>query len=553
MVSTANLSSWTETLAILATYSGDKYQILCEQLAARLETEKFDIRSAVVCYVCAKNFSKTVGIWANINMGAGQGSQKLALQDLVEKMAVLQEATKFNQADALFNAKISQYAEILANSGRLTAAMRYLCLLRDDASSSMLRDRIYNSAPQQMSASFGRPPPFPFESTNVAIVYQPPAPAQPQYAPPGGVAQPKYGGAPGQPQYGGVPGYGQQNVSPAPNVGGFQPQQQPPMPQQQQRPPAPQIGGYGQQPGVGAPPAPGVYGGAPQQPAPVPASAPRPAAPAPGPMPRIGGAAPAPGPAPGMPGQMGGVPAPGAGAPYQQPAPQQQQAPMPGAYGQQPGFGQQQPMGGIQQPMGGMQQPGMYGGVQPPAQMQAAPAPAPAPAPPQGPNAHRPGGGDPRSTAPQSGAVPVIDGLPVAWPMPTKTQQKLSTTSTVAAANNEIQELSAGGGAGAVGEPMPAHDLQRVRNCLGMLLDQSAQDGNARKRDDIAKRLEELYFKLGSGGIKTQASQKVLQMVGAVEQQDFASATKIQMELATCDWDQNKNWLMGVKRLLPAR
>merc|ERR1719487_2716971 len=132
-------------------------------------------------------------------MSATQGSQKLALQDLVEKMAVLQEATNFRGTESeTFNKKISQYAEILANSGRLTAAMRYLCLLRDDASSSILRDRIYNSAPQQMSSSFGRPPAFPFESTNIAVIYQPPAPAQPQYAQPA-VAQPKYGG---QPQYG---------------------------------------------------------------------------------------------------------------------------------------------------------------------------------------------------------------------------------------------------------------------------------------------------------------------------------------------------------------
>merc|ERR1719229_483934 len=104
------------------------------------------------------NFPKTVKIWANTHV-ASKGSQKLALQDLVEKMAVLQEVTKFNQADVLFNAKLTAYAEVLANSGRLTAAMRYLCLLRDDTSSAILRDRIYNSAPVNMSQMFGRAPP----------------------------------------------------------------------------------------------------------------------------------------------------------------------------------------------------------------------------------------------------------------------------------------------------------------------------------------------------------------------------------------------------------
>mmetsp|Transcript_75738 Transcript_75738/g.104727 ORF Transcript_75738/g.104727 Transcript_75738/m.104727 type:complete len:95 (+) Transcript_75738:1-285(+) len=92
-----------------------------------------------------------------------------------------------------------------------------------------------------------------------------------------------------------------------------------------------------------------------------------------------------------------------------------------------------------------------------------------------------------------------------------------------------------------------------VTNVLNMLLDASAQDGNTKKRDDIAKRLDELYAKLQGGHIKTQASQKVLQMVKAVEAQDYATATKLQMELCSHDWEQNKNWLVGVKRLIPAR
>merc|ERR1719238_2448256 len=103
LVANSNLLTWTETLAILATYSGDQYQGLCEQLALRLEKEKFDTRSAVVCYICAGNFPKTVTIWTT---QPSQGTQQLALQDLVEKMAVLQDAVKFNQADALFNSKI---------------------------------------------------------------------------------------------------------------------------------------------------------------------------------------------------------------------------------------------------------------------------------------------------------------------------------------------------------------------------------------------------------------------------------------------------------------
>lgn len=40
-----------------------------------------------------------------------------------------------------------------------------------------------------------------------------------------------------------------------------------------------------------------------------------------------------------------------------------------------------------------------------------------------------------------------------------------------------------------LGEPMAAHDLAHVRNVFTMLLDAS-NDGNAKKREDISKRLE---------------------------------------------------------------
>lgn len=100
---------------------------------------------------------------------------------------------------------------------------------------------------------------------------------------------------------------------------------------------------------------------------------------------------------------------------------------------------------------------------------------------------------------------------------------------------------------------MAPHDLQRVKNVMGMLLDASAQDGNAKKRDDIAKRLEELYMKLQTGQVKTTSSAKVLQMVEAVEGQDYAAAVRIQNDLCSSDWDSNKVWLQGVKRLIPTR
>lgn len=156
-------------------------------------------------------------------------------------------------------------------------------------------------------------------------------------------------------------------------------------------------------------------------------------------------------------------------------------------------------------------------------------------------------------TAPQSSAAPVVADMPVSWPVPTKMQQKHSTTTSVAGANQAIQELSVGGSASVAGEPMPAADLNSVRNTLTMLLEASAQDGNVRKKEDNSKRLEDLYSKLATGQVKTVAAQKVLELVRKVDAQDYVAVGKIAQELFTCDWEQNKFWLQGIKRLLPAR
>lgn len=199
--------------------------------------------------------------------------------------------------------------------------------------------------------------------------------------------------------------------------------------------------------------------------------------------------------------------------------------------------------------MAGVMPPNAGAGVLPPGMAQPGMAP-PAVGPPAAMGAPPPARG---STAPTASAMPVTDGMPTPWPLPTKTQSIRSTNQSVAGANQAVQDNSAGAGLAPVGEVLQPHELQHVKTVFEMLLNNSAQDGNMRKRDDIAKRLEELYNRLSTGQIKTQASQKVVQLAQAAEQNDFASANKLQMELCTVDWDANKGWLMGVKRLLPTR
>jgi protein transport protein SEC31 len=467
LVSSSSLTNWKETLAILATYSGGQYEHLCLQLATRLEKEAFDIRSAAICYISAGNFSETARIWAQTNL-ASAGSKNLALQDLVEKMTVFQEATKFNQADPLFNAKLTQYAEILANSGRLTAAMRFLCLLRDDLSSAILRERIYNSSPVQMNQMFGgQPPAFPFGTTDVRIAYTPPhvaaatAPAHGHtgvhggQAAPGGVHQQAPGHA--RPPAPGMPGPNQ-GMSGMPRPG----MPRPGMPTPGM--PTPNMPGHG----VGPPGHAGVPPGHAVAPAAV-------APPGPGlpPRPNVGG-------------MMGAQPNHGMAAPppvMQPPAYNPKAAPTPGAHVLPPG--------------GGMSHPAP-GGAGPP-----------------------PPGGRAAPPAQQNQAV--------------------------------LQVPSGGGAVQHVGEPMAPHDLANVKSTLGMLLDLSSQDGNARKRDAIAKSLEELYDKLQTGGVKGPAQVKLMAVIKAVEAQDYPGANRIHQELSSVDWDKNKGWLMSLKRLIPMR
>ncbi|CAK0881855.1 unnamed protein product [Prorocentrum cordatum] len=141
------------------------------------------------------------------------------------------------------------------------------------------------------------------------------------------------------------------------------------------------------------------------------------------------------------------------------------------------------------------------------------------------------------STAPTASAAPVIEGMPTPWPLPSSTQQLGSTTKSVAAANKAVQQGSLGSGQVPLGDPMPAHELSHVQGVLSMLLEASAQDGNAKKREDIAKRLEILYSRLSSGQMKNSTSQKVLQLVKAIEAQDYATAGRLQADLSSNDWE----------------
>ena len=573
-VSQSDLSTWVETLAILVTYArGDAYGKLVEMLGDRLEKERFDIRAAVLCYLACGSFENTVRIWAS--MSNTQGSQSQALQGLVEKMSCLFSAVRPATADPIFSHKVLQYAALLANSGRILAAMRCLILVPDSTETRILKDRIYNAAPSMMGHLVRGPPPFPFEVSDIRPAPAPMAPQQHQ--------QPAYGGAPAANRYQHL---GQQQTGPAPPPqyhAAVTPTASAGIPSRGLQAPPPMAN---QPPAYGNPPPQATFNAHPPPSGPAslhgraPMNAPPAAyhqqtAPPQGARPSTPGSSPT-----NFATRTQLPPHPVSGPPsMQSPSPANIARPLstPSAIPVRP-----QPTQGFP----GMQAPPVGGPMgfsshsQSPAQSYAAPPsqappqrvlpshPSPAPQqaapgwgapsmvsppvmPPSGQNQPtmppRPVVGPPSSggvsTAPHATANPVTPGMPVSWPVPTPVQQQLSP--------GVAPPPRASAPPVVMGEAVPPHEIAVIQRALGGLLDRCAQDGNRKKWEDTGKKLNELYDKLATGQISRESVAKIKDLCACVERGDFGNASRLRVELSASDWERNRTWLFAVQLLLP--
>lgn len=171
MVATSDLTQWKETLGILITYTTtEKYRQLVNQLAFRLESAG-QSTAAVVCYMCSSNIDKTIDMWCSrAGQTATDGQSSLiALHKAVEKIAVFARATSAHGGSQLLSQKYSEYAQMLASQGSLSAAWDYLRVANpsgQDVQSAALVDRIFHA-----SSLEGRmqPPVFPFHRENVNV------------------------------------------------------------------------------------------------------------------------------------------------------------------------------------------------------------------------------------------------------------------------------------------------------------------------------------------------------------------------------------------------
>ncbi|THU70193.1 hypothetical protein C4D60_Mb08t22440 [Musa balbisiana] len=153
LINTRPLKSWKETLALLCTFAQkEEWTVLCDSLASRLMAVG-NMLAATLCYICAGNMDRTVEIWSHSLKLDSRGKTYIdLLQDLMEKTIVLALATEHKQFSASLSKLVENYAELLANQGLLTTAMKYLKLLGSEESSNelaILRERISISAEER--------------------------------------------------------------------------------------------------------------------------------------------------------------------------------------------------------------------------------------------------------------------------------------------------------------------------------------------------------------------------------------------------------------------
>ncbi|XP_056091836.1 protein transport protein Sec31A isoform X2 [Rhinichthys klamathensis goyatoka] len=154
ILQTCDLQNWKEALAAVMTYAKpDEFSSLCGLLGSRLEASEDSTLQdqAGLCYICAGAVEQLVAHWAK----AQDSSGPLSLQELVEKVVVLQRAVVKTQAGvspdmgALLAEKMNQYASLLASQGSLQTAISYLPTNTEQVSVQQLRYRLSRALGQQ--------------------------------------------------------------------------------------------------------------------------------------------------------------------------------------------------------------------------------------------------------------------------------------------------------------------------------------------------------------------------------------------------------------------
>ncbi|XVF79668.1 hypothetical protein PTKIN_Ptkin15bG0007600 [Pterospermum kingtungense] len=80
-----------------------------------------------------------------------------------------------------------------------------------------------------------------------------------------------------------------------------------------------------------------------------------------------------------------------------------------------------------------------------------------------------------------------------------------------------------------------------------------ANPAKKREIDDNSRKIGALFAKLNSGDISKNASDKLIQLCQALDNNDFGTALQIQVLLTTSEWDECNFWLATLKRMIKTR
>ncbi|TYJ04678.1 hypothetical protein E1A91_A12G108400v1 [Gossypium mustelinum] len=80
-----------------------------------------------------------------------------------------------------------------------------------------------------------------------------------------------------------------------------------------------------------------------------------------------------------------------------------------------------------------------------------------------------------------------------------------------------------------------------------------ANPAKKREMEDNSRKIGALFAKLNSGDISKNASDKLIQLCQALDNDDFDTAVQIQVLLTTSEWDECNFWLAILKRMIKTR
>ncbi|PPS03542.1 hypothetical protein GOBAR_AA17135 [Gossypium barbadense] len=107
---------------------------------------------------------------------------------------------------------------------------------------------------------------------------------------------------------------------------------------------------------------------------------------------------------------------------------------------------------------------------------------------------------------------------------------------------------------------VPAHQkpvittLTRLFNETSQALGASrANPAKKREIEDNSRKIGALFAKLNGGDISKNASDKLIQLCQALDNNDFGTALQVQVLLTTSEWDECNFWLATLKRMIKTR